>query len=212
MVLRGHKALHPPQRLQWLLLGEQRSCRQGPEHCRLLSTPGTLPAGLVVAPGAGGGLGVTALSGTDLGWGGREEIWREPRGAGEQGRGRARPCLPPLDAHQECEYSPALCSLQPEPPSVLCCPYLSSPVSDSEKISRGAGAVPTGALGELKEALSSIHDEEPGSSVSHTWDSEPPGRTRLPGLRRPMTQHTQKRGEGVKECGPFGVWGEENGT
>lgn len=167
MVLRGHKALHPPQRSQWLLLGEQRSCRQGPEHCRLLSTPGTLPAGPVVAPGAGGGLGVTALSGTDLGWGGREEIWREPRGAGEQGRGRARPCLPPLDAHQECEYSPALCSLQPEPPSVLCCPYLSSPVSDSEKISRGAGAVPTEALGELKEALFSIHDEEPGSCEPH---------------------------------------------
>lgn len=81
MVLRGHKALCPPQRSQWLRRGEQRSCRQGPGHRRLLSTPSILPAG-PVAPGAGGGLGVTALSGTDLGWGGRERNWREPQGAG----------------------------------------------------------------------------------------------------------------------------------
>lgn len=140
MVLRGHKALHPPQRSQWLPLGEQRSCRQGPEHCRLLSTPGTLPAGPVVAPGAGGGLGVTALSGTDLGWGGREEIWREPRGAGEQGRGRARPCLPPLGAHQECEYSLALsaaCSQSHPLSSAVLTSLVQSPTQRRSRGGRG---------------------------------------------------------------------------
>lgn len=55
----------------------------------------------------------------------------------------------------------ALLALQPETPSVLCCPHLSAPVSTSE-ISR-EGAVLAGGFGELEEVLPSICNQGPGS-------------------------------------------------
>lgn len=54
-----------------------------------------------------------------------------------------------------------LLALQPETPSVLCCPHLSAPVSTSE-ISR-EGAVLAGGFGESEEVLPSISNQGPGS-------------------------------------------------
>lgn len=106
---------------------------------------------------------MTALSGTDLGWGGREKNWREPRGA-EVGEGLGL-AFHPLTLIRNVNTG----RLTPQPAARdTLCPLLSLPLYSSlqlrEDLGGGAGAVLTGApLGELKEVLSSIDNEEPGS-------------------------------------------------